>query len=294
MNACVDRTVSRRWRGARARRHRRAVSTPRPRPHDLQVAREDRDVERLQSNPLHILGADGQQVFSYVGHMRFGHEPEHVVRYQGQLGSLPGAPLGPGLARRAVEDVRLQARFVFLRLRLRATPQEHTRRRRGERRRRENRRRVERDRGLRLGAAGAARLCQGGHALRVGSRSRGGFHRCRRCLGGNQARAAVVASVTPPGLIAVVRGRPTGVSSAVISDRGGASDARSMRRRRASAVTLLRSALSPCARDAMRTLERFCGRQQIKRSESCGRSLHPVCAAPLTGTQRQIRQRPGS
>ena len=72
-----------------------------------------------------------------------------------------------------------------------------------------------------------------------------GFHRCRRRLGGNQARAVVVASVTPPGLIAVVRGRPTGVSSAVISDRGGASDARSMRRRRASAVTLLRSALSP-------------------------------------------------
>ena len=193
MNACVDRTVSRRWRGARARRHRRAVSTPRPRPHDLQVAREDRDVERLQSNPLHILGADGQQVFSYVGHMRFGHEPEHVVRYQGQLGSLPGAPLGPGLARRAVEDVRLEARLVLLRLRLRATPQEHTRRRRGERRRRENRRRVERDRGLRLVAAGAALFCEGGHALRVGSRPRRWLrrHRCRRLGHGSRGVAAV-------------------------------------------------------------------------------------------------------
>ena len=252
-----------------------AGETPSTRPHDLQVAREDRDVERLESNPLHTLGQNRQQVLAYVIHPRLGHEPELVVRRQRQLGALSGAPLSPGLARTLVEDVRLAARLVLLRLRLRATPQEHTRRRRGERRRRENRRRVERDRGLRLVAAGAARLCQGGHALRVGSRSRGWFrrvvvHRCRR-LGGNQARAVVVAPVTPPGLIAVVRGRPTGVSSAVISDRGGASDARSMRRRRASAVTLLRSALSPCHRDAMRTLERFCGRQQIKRSVSCSR-----------------------
>ena len=34
------------------------------RPHDLQVAGEDRDVERFQSNPLHVLGENGQQVLS--------------------------------------------------------------------------------------------------------------------------------------------------------------------------------------------------------------------------------------
>ena len=47
-------------------------------------------------------------------------------------------------------------------------------------------------------------------------------------------------------------------------------------------------------RDAMRTLSCLAARSSFKRSESCGRSLHPVLAAPLTGTQRQIRQRPGS
>ena len=81
-----------------------------------------------------VRGQHRQQVFSYVGHVRLLHEPEHVVRRHGQLGSLPGAPLGPGLARRAVEDVRLEARLVLLRLRFRTTPQEHTWRRRGERR----------------------------------------------------------------------------------------------------------------------------------------------------------------
>ena len=40
-------------------------------------------------------------------------------------------------------------------------------------------------------------------------------------------------------------------------------------------------------RDAMRTLSCLAARSSFKRSESCGRSLHPVCAAPLTGTQRQ-------
>ena len=67
-----------------------------------------------------FLGKTGSRVFSQVGHPRLGHEPELVVRCEGQLGALPGGPLSPGLARTLVEDVRLAARLVLLRLRLRA------------------------------------------------------------------------------------------------------------------------------------------------------------------------------
>mmetsp|Transcript_2867 Transcript_2867/g.6860 ORF Transcript_2867/g.6860 Transcript_2867/m.6860 type:complete len:219 (-) Transcript_2867:259-915(-) len=141
------------------------------RPHDLQVAGEHRDVERFQADAVDALGQHRQQVLAQVVHPRLGREPELVVRSEGQLGLLQFGPTRPGLARRAVEDVRLAARLVLLRLRLRARAQEDARRRRA----------VERRQGDRLVAAG-------GHALRVGSRSRRWFrrvvvHRCRRRLG---------------------------------------------------------------------------------------------------------------
>ena len=161
------------------------------RPHDLDVAGQHRDVERLQADPIDGLGQHRQQVLAQVVHPRLGREPELVVRREGQLGLLQFGPTRPGLARRAVEDVRLAAPLVLLRLRLRARAQEDARRRRA----------VERRQGDRLVAAGAARPCEGTHALRVGPRPRGGFrrvvvHRSQspRSMRRRRASAAVISS----------------------------------------------------------------------------------------------------